>query len=313
MSDATELVEEPAPMDTSHTMRDEIRRTSEQVRARRVATSRIMMVLCYAALAVAAVPLVALIYQLVKLGVPEISAGFFTHLPTTPTLLAPNATGGISNAIIGTLALTLYASILAIPVGVLVGVYLAETESKLATSLRVVSQTMAGAPSILMGLFAFSFIVHDLNVGFSSIAGSFALAVLMLPVIIISTEIAVRNVPQTLREAGLALGAKSHKVSMRIVLPSTLSGIVTGVILAISRAIGETAPVLLVIGGGFTNSWKPFDPVSAMPLAIYENAKSEWPSQRAQVWGIALVLVAFVFVLSLTARIWASRKQQVRN
>ncbi|MGC1238585.1 MAG: phosphate ABC transporter permease PstA [Acidimicrobiales bacterium] len=310
MSDVAELVE---PTDNSHTMRDEIRRTSEQARARRVVTSRIMMALCYAALTAAAVPLVALIYQLVKQGVPEISADFFTHLPETPTLIAPNATGGISNAIIGTLALTLYASILAIPVGVLVGVYLAETESKLATSLRVVSQTMAGAPSILMGLFAFSFIVHDLNVGFSSIAGSFALAVLMLPVIIISTEIAVRNVPHTLREAGLALGAKSHKVSMRIVLPSSLSGIVTGVILAISRAVGETAPVLLVIGGGFTNSWKPFDPVSAMPLAIFENAKSEWPSQRAQVWGIALVLVAFVFVLSLTARIWASRKQQVRN
>ena len=96
-------------------------------------------------------------------------------------------------------------------------------------------------------------------------------------------------------------------------LPSALTGIVTGVILAISRAVGETAPVLLVIGGGYTNSWKPFDPVSSMPLAIFENAKSEWPSQRAQVWGIALVLVVFVFILSLTARIWASRKQQVRN
>ncbi|MFZ0768990.1 MAG: phosphate ABC transporter permease PstA, partial [Acidimicrobiales bacterium] len=237
----------------------------------------------------------------------------FTTLPTTPTLPAPNATGGISNAIVGTIALTIYASIMAIPVGVLVGIYLAETESKLATSLRVVSQTMAGAPSILMGLFAFSFLVHDLNIGFSSIAGSFALAVLMLPVIIISTEIAVRNVPNSLREAGLALGAKPHKVSLRIVLPSAITGIVTGIILAVSRAVGETAPVLLVIGGGFTNSWQPFDPVSAMPLSIFENAKSEWPSQRAQVWGIALVLVVFVFILSLTARIWASRKQQVRN
>ena len=135
----------------------------------------------------------------------------------------------------------------------------------------------------------------------------------MMPVIIISTEIAVRNVPNTLREAGLALGAKSHVVSLKIVLPSALTGIVTGSILAVSRAIGETAPVLLVIAGGFTNSWKPLSPVSAMPLSIYENAKSEWPSQRAQVWGIALVLVVFVFILSLSARIWASRKQQVRN
>jgi phosphate transport system permease protein len=193
-----------------------------------------------------------------------------------------------------------------------VGVYLAEADSKLATSLRVISQTMAGAPSILMGLFAFSFIVRDLHIGFSALAGSFALAVLMLPVIVISTEIAVRGVPQTLREAGLALGAKPHKVSMKIVLPSALTGIVTGIILAVSRAIGETAPVLLVIGGGYIYSWKPLDPVAALPLSIYENAKSEWPSLRTQVWGIALVLVLFVFVLSLSARIWASRKQQAR-
>jgi phosphate transport system permease protein len=310
MSDLLDLEE---PKDTGHEMRDEIRKTSERSRARRQATSRVMVILCSLALLIAAVPLVLLMYQLFRQGASQVDWTFFTKLPTTPTLLSPNATGGISNDIIGTIALTIYASILAIPVGVLVGVYLAETESKLATTLRVVSQTMAGAPSILMGLFAFSLIVHDLNVGFSSIAGSFALAVLMLPVIIISTEIAVRNVPLTLREAGLALGAKPHKVSLRIVLPTALTGIVTGVILAISRAVGETAPVLLVIGGGYTNSWKPFDPVSAMPLAIYENAKSEWPAQRAQVWGIALVLVIFVFILSLTARIWASRKQQVRN
>jgi phosphate transport system permease protein len=310
MSDLIDLEE---PKDTGHDMRAEIRRTSERVRARRVATSRIMVVLCSIALLIAAVPLVLLMYQLFKQGLGQINWKFFTTLPTTPTLIDPTGTGGISNDIIGTIALTIYASIVAIPLGVLVGVYLAETDSKLATTLRVVSQTMAGAPSILMGLFAFSLIVHDLNVGFSSIAGSFALAVLMLPVIIISTEIAVRNVPLTLREAGLALGARSHKVSLRIVLPSALTGIVTGVILAISRAVGETAPVLLVIGGGYTNSWKPFDPVSSMPLAIFENAKSEWPSQRAQVWGIALVLVVFVFILSLTARIWASRKQQVRN
>jgi len=310
MSDIVELEE---PIGAGHELRAEIRRVSNRARARRLTISRFMVALCVLALAIAAVPLVMLMYELIKLGAPVIDKTFFTTVPATPTLVAPNATGGVSNAIVGSLALNLYASILAIPLGVLVGIYLAETESKMATSLRVVSQTMAGAPSILMGLFAFSFIVHDLNIGFSALAGSFALAVLMLPVIIISTEIAVRNVPNSLREAGLALGAKPHKVSMRIVLPSALTGIVTGSILAVSRAVGETAPVLLVIGGGFTNAWQPFNPVSALPLSNFENAKSEWPSQRAQVWGIALVLVAFVFLLSLTARIWASRKQQVRN
>jgi phosphate transport system permease protein len=307
MSELTELqTSEP-----SHEMRAEIRRISGESHARRVAVSQVMVNLCRVALAIAAVPLVLLLYQLIKNGASQIDWKFFSTLPTTPSLLSPKATGGVSNAIVGTIALTVYASILAIPLGILVGVYLAETESKLASLLRVVAQTMAGAPSILMGLFAFSFIVHDLNIGFSALAGSFALAVLMLPVIMISTEIAVRSVPNTLREAGLALGAKPHRVSLQIVLPSALTGIVTGVILAVSRAVGETAPVLLVIGGGFINSWKPFDPVSAMPLAIYENAKSEWPAQRAQVWGVALVLVAFVFVLSLSARIWATRKQRI--
>jgi phosphate transport system permease protein len=310
MSDMIELNE---TIEDGHVVRDEIRRISKGVHARRVATSRVMMVLCAVALLAAAVPLVFLIFQLVKNGLPEINKAFFTNEPQTPTLIAPNATGGISNAIVGSLALTIYASVLAIPLGVLVGIHLAESDSKLASTLRVIAQTMAGAPSILMGLFAFSFIVHDLNIGFSALAGSFALAVLMLPVIIIATEIAVRNVPNSLREAGLALGAKNHKVSLRIVLPTALSGIVTGVILAVSRAVGETAPVLLTIAGGYINQWRPLDPVSALPLSIFENAKSQWPSQRAQVWGTALVLVAFIFVLSLTARIWSTRKQQVRN
>ena len=311
MSDLMEL-EEPQE-EHSHEMRDEIRAISDRVRARRIARSRVMIVLCGLALAVAAVPLVLLIIQLIGKGAPTLSWKFFTTLPTTPSLIDPNGTGGVSNAVVGTIALTIYASIMAIPLGVFSGVYLAESSSKLASTLRVIAQTMAGAPSILMGLFAFSFIVTDLHVGFSAIAGAFALGVLMLPVIAISTEIAVRNVPMTLREAGLALGAKPHKVSTRVVLPAAATGIVTGCILAISRAVGETAPVLLTIAGGYLNSWQLLHPVSALPLSIYENAKSEWPSQRAQVWGIALVLVAFVFVLSLGARIWASRKQQVRN
>jgi phosphate transport system permease protein len=310
MSDMVDI--EHAP-DASHDMRDEIRQISDKFRSRRQLRSRLMVILCGTALAVTAIPLGLLLYQLFRRGLPIVVHGaFYTQLPETPSLIAPNATGGVSNAIIGSLVLTLYAAIMAIPIGVLVGIYLAESNSKLASVLRVISQTMAGAPSILMGLFAFSFILQDLHVGFSAIAGSFALAVLMLPVIVISSEIAVRGVPNTLREAGLALGAKPHKVSMRIVLPAAVTGIVTGIILAISRAIGETAPVLLVIGGGYINSWKPLDPVSALPLSIYENAKSQWPSLRAQVWGIALVLVVFVFVLSLSARIWASRKQQAR-
>ncbi|MGD0054463.1 MAG: phosphate ABC transporter permease PstA [Acidimicrobiales bacterium] len=306
-------IDELTPVEDGHEMRALIRRTSNNQRARRVLISRVMMTLCAVAIAIAIVPLALLVYQLLRRGIPVLSTTFFTKLPESPSLTAPNATGGVSNAIIGSLALNIYASMMAIPIGVLAGVYLAESNSKLASTLRVIAQTMAGAPSILMGLFAFSLFVQDIKIGFTAIDGSFALAVLMLPVIAISSEISVRNVPNTLREAGLALGAKPHKISMKVVLPSALTGIVTGVILALSRAVGETAPVLLVIGGGYLNTWKPLDPVSALPLMIYTNAKSEWPSLRAEVWGIALVLVVVIFVLSLGARLWASRKQQVRN
>ncbi len=301
------------PTELGHELRAQIRRTAHNTRARRTLVSRIMITLCIVALAIAAVPLVLLVFQVIKNGAPVLSRAFFTTLPQTPSLITPTVTGGVSNAITGTLALNLYAAIMAVPVGVLTGIYVAENNSKLASLLRITAQTMSGAPSIMMGLFAFTLIVRDFNLGFSAIAGSFALSVLMLPVIIIATEISVRNVPQTLREAGLALGAKEHQVSLKVVLPAALTGIVTGVILALSRAIGETAPVLLTIGGGFINAWQPTHPVSALPLTIYMNAKSEWPAQRAQVWGIALVLIVFIFVMSLSARIWASRKQKVNK
>jgi len=302
-----------APTELGHELRAQIRRTANHTRARRVVISKIMITLSMLALLVAAVPLVFLMYQVIKNGWPVLSKDFFTTLPQTPSLITPTVTGGVSNAIIGTIALNIYAALMAVPVGVFAGIYVAENNTKFASALRIIAQTMSGAPSIMMGLFGFTLLVRDFNLGFSAIAGSFALAVLMLPVIIIATEISVRNVPQTLREAGLALGAKEHQVSLKVVLPAALSGIVTGAILAISRAVGETAPVLLTIGGGFINAWQPLHPVSALPLTVYMNAKSEWPAQRAQVWGIALVLVAFIFVLSLGARMWASRKQKVNS
>ena len=302
-----------SPTEMGHELRAEIRRTANHTRTRRAVISRIMITMSMLALLVAAVPLVFLMYQVIKNGWPVLSKDFFTTLPQTPSLITPTVTGGVSNAIVGSIALNVYAALMAVPVGVLAGVYVAENNTKFASALRIIAQTMSGAPSIMMGLFAFTLLVRDFNLGFSAIAGSFALAVLMLPVIIISTEISVRNVPQTLREAGLALGAKEHQVSLKVVLPAALTGIVTGSILALSRAIGETAPVLLTIGGGFINAWQPLHPVSALPLTAYMDLKSEWPAQRTQVWGIALVLVAFIFVLSLSARMWASRKQKVNS
>ena len=173
------MIDELVPQPENASTRDAIRRTAHAHRARRVAISRVMMILCGIALVLTSIPLVLLLIQLIVRGSSQLNATFFTKLPQSPSLVDPNAIGGVLNSIIGTLALTIYASIMAIPVGVLTGVYLAESRSKLAATLRVIAQTMAGAPSILMGLFGFTLIVKYLQIGFTAIAGSFALAVLL--------------------------------------------------------------------------------------------------------------------------------------
>jgi len=279
-----------------------------------MATSRIMTILCWLAISLAAVPLVALLIRLFEKGTPVLlKSGFFTQLPQQPTLFDQTNTGGVSNAIIGSIAIIAYATLASIPIGIVVGIYTAESDSKFASTIRVVASTMVGAPSILMGLFAFGLIVVQLHLGFSILAGSFAVSVLMLPVLIGSTEIAVRNVPPTLREAGLALGAKPSTTSLRIVLPAATTGIVTGAILAISRAVGETAPVLLVIGGAYAITWKPNDPGSALPVTMNSYVASNFDSLKDLAWGIGLLLVLVIFVLSFAARIWAARKQKVQR
>ncbi len=299
---------------TSGEIRAHLRERSAATLRRRMLVSKIMTVLCWAAIVAAAVPLIALLIRLFEKGTPVLfKSGFFTQLPQQPTLFDQTNTGGVSNAIVGTIAMIVYATLASVPIGVIVGVYTAESESKFAAAIRVVASTMVGAPSILMGLFAFGVIVVQLKLGFSILAGSFALSVLMLPVLISSTEIAVRNVPTTLREAGLALGAKPSTTSLRIVLPAATTGIVTGAILAISRAVGETAPILLVIGGAYAVTWKPGDPGSALSVSMYQDVGQAYDSLKDQAWGIGLLLVLVIFVLSFAARIWAARKQKVQR
>ena len=298
------------PVVANDALRAEIQAISHRGRRARLLRSRIIIALCVIALLIAVIPLAALSWEIIAKGLPVLKASFFTQLPLSPNLALPNQTGGVSNALIGSLALVFYSSLMSVPVGVLTGIYTAENENRTASAIRLMAQTMAGAPSILMGLFAFALIFQQFGFGYSALAGSFALAVLMIPVIVVATEIAVRNVPQSLREAGLALGARPHTVSLKIVLPTALSGIVTGCILAISRAVGEAAPVLFTIGGATLLNWKPADPVSALPISIYIDAKSQWPSLRAMVFGIALVLLFVVFIASFTARFLVGRQQR---
>ncbi|MEI6709773.1 MAG: phosphate ABC transporter permease PstA [Actinomycetota bacterium] len=291
-------------------LRTEILDIAAKHRRNRIVRSKIFLALSGICFALALTPLFALSWIIVQKGLPVLKLSFFTQMPLQPNLMAPNQVGGVSGAIIGSLVLVAYASIFSLPIGILVGIYVAENENKFAAVMRLISQTMAGAPSILMGLFAFTLICQRLQFGYSAVAGAFALGVLMLPVIVVATEIAVRNVPQTLREAGLALGARSHKVSLRIVLPSAAPGILTGAVLAMSRAIGEAAPVLFTIGGSSFLTWKPGDQVNALPIAIFNNSRSQWPSQRQEVFGIALVLLIFVFSANFISKIVMSRQQK---
>jgi len=293
----------------SENLRSEILLIAGRHRRRRIVRSRVFLGLSAVCFALALIPLFALSWIIIQKGFPVLKLSFFTQMPLQPNLMAPNQVGGVSGAIIGSLALVGYASIFAVPIGVLVGIYVAENENKFAALIRLVSQAMAGAPSILMGLFAFSLVCQRLHFGYSAAAGAFALGVLMLPVVVVATEIAVRNVPSTLREAGLALGAQAHKVSLRIVIPTAAPGILTGAVLAMSRAIGEAAPVLFTIGGSSFITWKLNDQVNALPIAIFNDSRSQWPSQRQEVFGIALVLLIFVFAANLISKVFLSRQQ----
>lgn len=310
MSGSTDVLE---PVDNA--IRNHLRERAQATLKRRQFVSGLMTFLCWAAIAIAAVPLIMILFELFKKGLPYVTSwAFYTQLPQQPTLFDQSHLGGISNSLIGSLAIIGYSCLVAVPLGIGIGIYMAENETKPAQIMRTVIATMVGAPSILMGLFAFGFIVEQLHVGFSILAGSFALGVMMLPVLASATELAVRNVPPTLREAGLALGAKPSTTSLKIVLPAAITGIVTGCILAISRAVGETAPVLLVIGGTVSAiTYLPSQPGNALPYQIYQDVISNYDSQKNQSWGIALFLVIVIFILSLSARIWAARKQKVRR
>ena len=279
---------------------------------RRTVVSRAWMSVLVAALVIAMIPLFSLVFALVAKGLSSISWKFLTSLPQQPNLIAQNAIGGIGNAIEGTVIIDLLAGLVAVPIAILVGLYLAESESKFANGLRAITEVMTGLPSILMGVFAYQFIVAPTKT-FSGLAGVVALAMLMVPVIAKAAELAFRGVPQTLREAGLALGARSSKISLRVIIPTALPGLITGVLLSLARAMGETAPILLVIGASGTWSWNPMNQMASLPLLTYNYSGSQYASQRAAAWGIALTLVVIVMFLSISSRVISARMRRERR
>ena len=266
--------------------------------ARRRGVSVVMVSLTCLAAALAVVPLVVILAYLLRQGAGALSMDFFTSMPKP----VGESGGGMANAIVGTLMLIGIASVVGLPVGIGAGLYLAERRgTRLANLVRFLADVLNGLPSIVMGIFAWQFLVRPFG-HFSALAGGAAIGAMMIPLVTRTTEEMVRTVPQSLREAALALGYPRWRTSLQIVLRTALGGIVTGVLVAVARVAGETAPLLFTAFGNQFWSTKLNQPIAALPLQIFTYAISPYDDWHAQAWAGALVLIALVLVISLVAR-----------
>ncbi|GAA2905550.1 phosphate ABC transporter permease PstA [Streptomyces mexicanus] len=275
-----------------------------RVEGRRQARDRIATSLVWVCFLLAVIPLASLIWATVKRGVKVLDGYFLSHSMAGVADTEPG--GGIYHALLGTLEQVGLATVIAVPIGVLTAIYLVEYgRGTLARAVTFFVDVMTGIPSIVAGLFVLSFWILILKMGYSGFAGSLALAILMMPVVVRSTEEMLKLVPNELREASLALGVPKWRTILKVVLPTSLGGIATGVMLSIARITGETAPVLLLVWGtNFINS-NPFtDPQASLPLFIYQQYANSSGSGAAydRAWAAALTLIAFVMILNLVAR-----------
>jgi phosphate transport system permease protein len=265
-------------------------------------SNRIATGLMYLAFVVTLVPLVFVLFTVIKNGAPAISWSFLTS--SIPVNLAPLGVGGMGPAIAGTLVITGLATVITVPLGVLGAVYINEYGGRgpLARVVRFMADVMTGVPSVVMGLFIFS--IWVLHFGASGLAGALALGCLMLPVVIRSSEEMLKLVPDPLREASYALGATKARVTLTVVLPAALSGIVSGCLLAVARAAGETAPLLFTILTVFSTNWDVFSGANtALPTQIFANASQPYAGAQARGWGAALTLVVIAFIFMIAARV----------
>lgn len=246
-----------------------------------------------------AIVLLLILGYVIREGIGAISLAFFTQLPRPVGV----AGGGVSNGIVGSGIIVGIAAIIAIPIGTLTGVYLTYFGGNwMAETVRFLSDVLSGIPSIAIGLFAYTLLVAPLG-HFSAFSASFAFAVLMLPVIITTTSSAIKGVSRELYEAALALGVSRHHTIMRVILPSARSGIITGIVLAIARVTGETAPLLFTAFGSQFWEVNPNNPMAELSLQVFTYAISPYRSWHEQAWGGALILIFTVFILNLGARL----------
>ena len=277
------------------------------VQGRRAAVDRLFTSLAWTSFLLALVPLVSVVALVVRNGAKRFDVNFLTH---SLRGIAPRDTnGGAYHAIIGTLEQVGLASLIAIPVGLLAAVYVVEHgRGPLVSAVRFVTDVMTGVPSIVAGLFVFTFWVLALGQGFSGLAAALALAILMLPTVVRTTEVVLGLVPDSLREAALALGVPRWKTVVRVVLPTAASGITTGIVLAVARVTGETAPLLLTALNFDSINSNPFKGQQAgLPSFVFAQAGQSYKAAIDRAWAGALTLLLLVLLLNLVARLVARR------
>lgn len=274
---------------------------------RRRVVSSVMFGLSIASVIAALVPVGMILFFVIAKGVGSLNLAFFTHMPKPVGEMG----GGMANAIAGSLMMVSLGAIFAIPVGVITGIYLSEYQgSKFASVVRFSADTLNGVPSIVIGIFVYALLVLPVK-HFSALAGGAALGVMMLPLITRTTEELLRMVPMALREGAYALGATRSRAVFSVVLPAALPGILTGIILALARIAGETAPLMFTALNNQFWSTSLTQPMASLTVQVYTYAISPYDDQHRQAWAGALVLVAIVFLCSLLARVATRRLERM--
>jgi phosphate transport system permease protein len=271
--------------------------------------SHLIVVLCGAAVLLALVPLALVLFYVVSRGITSLNWAFFTHMPAPVGEIG----GGMANAIVGSLIVTGLGATFAIPLGLIAGIYASEYQgTRIASATRFAADTLNGVPSIVIGVFAYGLAVLPFH-QFSAVAGGFALGIMMLPLVMRTTEELLLLVPHSLREAALALGATRARAVFTVVVPAAAPGILTGILLALARVAGETAPLLFT---AFNNRFFSTDvrqPISTLTVQVYTYALTAYPDWQRQAWAGSLVLVTLVFSCSLLARFATARMERMRR
>ena len=249
------------------------------------------------------IPLLLILAYITRNGISAINWGFLINLPRP----VGEAGGGISNAQVGTLILVALAFALSVPMGIATGIFLSEyRKGRLAYAVRLCTEILQGIPSIVIGIIAYVWVVIPMG-RFSALSGGVALGIMMLPVVIRSTEETLKLIPESLREASLALGVPYYKTILKVILPAALGGITTGILVSIARIAGETAPLLFTAFGNPFMETNILKPLNSLPLLIFNYATSPYQDWHTLAWGASFVLIVMVLVLNLIAKVVTAR------